>query len=115
MRRGGFDRGGGASRLRPPRPPYVLAVYGGFFKRFSAVRRQGPFLARCRELYGLLERGRSVPPRHRAVARVIPYGLALFTANPVIESRSLLPAFEDSALRGVEATSATMASADFSS
>src|SRR3984893_9227021 len=25
------DRVGGASRPRPPTPPYILAVYGGFF------------------------------------------------------------------------------------
>ena len=26
----GWDRVGGASRPRPPTPPYVLVVYGGF-------------------------------------------------------------------------------------
>ena len=115
------DRVGGASRPRPPTPPYLLAVYGGFFQECGNAQ----FTDASRLVAGGCREPRIASPNATSRFRLAPIAVAPLPRGGQRHCRpynpSSLPvcflASEDSALppEMPQCSPATMASADFSS
>jgi hypothetical protein len=100
------NRVGRASRTRPPTPPYVLVVYGGFLGCGNETSSPRPGLVECRERLLPHDDEFPVPPAPRPP--VVPKAVLLRDVHRVLPSAPCIRRF------GPSPGSATMASADFS-